>query len=63
MKKNNLFWIGYSDLMTSMFFVMLVLFVLSIGFLQDKMLENTRIIAENKTLIDSLKVAQTGLIK
>ncbi len=63
MKKNNIFWIGYSDLMTSLFFIMLVLFVLSVGFLQDKMSENTRIITENKKLIDSLKVAQTGLIK
>lgn len=36
MKKDNLFWIGYSDLMTSMFFVMLVLFVTAIGFLQKR---------------------------
>jgi len=34
MKKSNIFWIGYSDLMTSLFFVMLVLFVVTIGFLQ-----------------------------
>lgn len=26
MKKDNIFWVGYSDLMTSLFFVMLVLF-------------------------------------
>jgi len=34
MKKDNIFWIGYSDLMTSLFFVMLVLFVVTIGYLQ-----------------------------
>ena len=34
MKKNNIFWIGYSDLMTSLFFIMLVLFVVTIGYLQ-----------------------------
>lgn len=29
MKKSSLFWVGYSDLMTSLFFVMLVLYVVS----------------------------------
>ena len=28
-KNNNTFWLGYSDLMTSLFFIMLVLFVLA----------------------------------
>lgn len=36
MKKNNIFWIGYSDLMTSLFFIMLVLFVVTIGYLQSE---------------------------
>lgn len=56
MKKNNIFWIGYSDLMTSMFFIMLVLFALSIGYLVIK-------IAENEKLIKNLKEATTGLVK
>lgn len=34
MKKDNIFWISYSDLMTSLFFVMLVLFVVTIGYLK-----------------------------
>jgi len=34
MKKESFFWISYSDLMTSLFFIMLVLFVLTIGYLQ-----------------------------
>jgi outer membrane protein OmpA-like peptidoglycan-associated protein len=35
-KKNNLFWIGYSDLMTSLFFVMLVIAVITIGSLKKE---------------------------
>jgi len=34
MKKNSVFWIGYSDLMTSLFFIMLVLFVVTSAYLQ-----------------------------
>ncbi|MDY0278802.1 MAG: hypothetical protein RBQ97_12035 [Acholeplasma sp.] len=56
MKKNNIFWIGYSDLMTSLFFIMLVLFVMAIGYLQVKNIENERLIAE-------LKKREIGLIK
>jgi len=56
MKKNNIFWISYSDLMTSLFFIMLVLFVLAIGYLKIKDIENQRLIAE-------LKKSQEGLIK
>ena len=36
-KKESFFWTSYSDLMTSMFFVMLVLFVLAIALLHNKM--------------------------
>jgi hypothetical protein len=55
MKKSSFFWVGYSDLMTSMFFIMLVLFVMTIGYLQVKIKENERLIAE-------LKERQQGLI-
>lgn len=34
MKKNNFFWVSYADLMTSLFFIMMVLFVVTIGYLQ-----------------------------
>ena len=34
MKSSNFFWVSFSDLMTSLFFVMMVLFVVSIGYLQ-----------------------------
>jgi hypothetical protein len=36
-KKESFFWTSYSDLMTSLFFVMLVLFVLTIALLHKKM--------------------------
>jgi hypothetical protein len=35
MKKSNIFWIGYSDLLTTLFFVMLVLFVVTVGYLRN----------------------------
>jgi len=35
-RKNNLFWLSYSDLMTNLFFVMLVLFVLVFSIMQHK---------------------------
>lgn len=38
-KKESYFWASYSDLMTSLFFVMLVLFVLTIAILHKKMVE------------------------
>lgn len=53
MKKDNVFWIGYSDLMTSLFFVMLVLFVTSLGYLKvriDDSIDSEDLI----TTIDSL---------
>lgn len=56
MKKSSIFWISYSDLMTSLFFIILVLFVLSMGYLNLKNIENEKLIAE-------LKKNQSGLIK
>jgi hypothetical protein len=56
MKQTNFFWIGYSDLMTSLFFIMMVLFVVTIGYLQVKIKENEKLILE-------LKKKQIGLIK
>ena len=38
-KKESFFWTSYSDLMTSLFFVMLVLFILVIVLLHNKMRE------------------------
>jgi hypothetical protein len=41
-KKESFFWTSYSDLMTSLFFVMLVLFILTIALLHKKMVEIDR---------------------
>lgn len=41
-KPESFFWTSYSDLMTSMFFVMLVLFILTIALLQNKMIQTEK---------------------
>lgn len=51
MKKDNIFWIGYSDLMTSLFFVMLVLFVVSVGYLKIQQKELVITIEKQKKLL------------
>ena len=57
-KPESFFWTSYSDLMTSMFFVMLVLFVLTVALLQKKMGE---IIVMNNEL--ELKIAKVEEIE
>ena len=52
-KKDNFFWIGYSDLMTSLFFIMMVLFVVTIGYLRHEQ-EGLRI--ENEQLKKIVKI-------
>jgi len=49
-KKESFFWTSYSDLMTSLFFVMLVLFVLVIVLLHKKMadIEKERVASEEQ---------------
>lgn len=49
-KKESFFWTSYSDLMTSLFFVMLVLFVLTIALLHRKIMdiEGERIATEKQ---------------
>lgn len=57
MKKDNIFWISYSDLMTSLFFVMLVLFVVTIGYLKynlDTTEEQLKKIQELQTAVQKL---------
>lgn len=62
-KKESFFWTSYSDLMTSLFFVMLVLFVLVIVLLhnkiseQDVKLEEYRKIDEIKKSINNIDTA------
>ena len=52
MKKSNFFWVGFADLMTSLFFIMLVLFIVTVVVLENKMKENVEIINNNKNIIE-----------
>lgn len=54
-KKESYFWTSYSDLMTSMFFVMLVLFVLTISLLHSKMVATERQLENIKRLQQSIE--------
>ncbi len=63
MKKDRVFWIGYSDLMTNMFFIMLVLFILAERENKEK---QERLIKEketNEVLINQLEEQKKGLIQ
>jgi hypothetical protein len=53
-KKQDFFWLSYSDLMTSLFFVMLVLFILVFS-MQNKLIDDL------KDSNDTLKVAKEEL--
>jgi len=55
-KKESFFWTSYSDLMTSLFFVMLVLFVLTVVMLNREALLTSKIKIEYAILKDSLKI-------
>ncbi|MBG7613171.1 flagellar motor protein MotB [Polaribacter sp. BAL334] len=46
MKKSGFFWVSYADLMTSLFFIMLVLYVISFAILQTK--QNTLEVQANQ---------------
>jgi hypothetical protein len=54
-KKESFFWTSYSDLMTSLFFVMLVLFVLTVALLHKKIVEINNIAVESQEQIDKIK--------
>lgn len=54
-KKESFFWTSYSDLMTSLFFVMLVLFILAISIQHGQL---TNVIEENQHLTELLNKGQ-----
>lgn len=58
-KKESFFWTSYSDLMTSLFFVMLFLFVLTIALLHNKMVE----LEHEKTKVEGEKAATEAQLK
>ena len=53
-KKESFFWTSYSDLMTSLFFVMLVLFVLVVVLLHNKMVDIRRERDETKMKLEQI---------
>lgn len=55
MKKSSFFWVGFADLMTSLFFIMLVLFIVTVAILENKMIENVQIINKNVEIINNSK--------
>lgn len=54
-KKNNSFWLSYSDLMTSLFFVMLILFLSTAIKLSNQIKANESIIEGQSVEINKLK--------
>jgi hypothetical protein len=62
-KPDNNFWPSYSDLMTSLFFIMLVLFVLSFGLFHKKTSELRTNNIKLHQATDSLKTTYNKLLK
>lgn len=60
MKKSNFFWVGYSDLMTSLFFIMLVLYVVSFAILKSKQ-GDLQAAADQLKKIENIQLALEGL--
>ncbi len=59
-KKTNFFWASYSDLMTSLFFIMLVLFVLAIGILKKQAKASEDAIAKINQVVTALQALDTN---
>ena len=62
-KKNDFFWVSFSDLMTTMFFVMLVLFVLTVVYLKLEQAKTVAKVEDCKKILqleEQFKPLQTG---
>jgi|TARA_B110000090_G_scaffold200742_1_gene242026 hypothetical protein len=60
MKKSGFFWVSYADLMTSLFFVMLVLYVISFTILKSKQSE-LQAAADQLKKLEDIQLALEGL--
>lgn len=60
-KKESFFWTSYSDLMTSMFFVMLVLFVLAIALLHHKVVEIIDIMVTTTDQLETIRRLEASI--
>jgi outer membrane protein OmpA-like peptidoglycan-associated protein len=54
-KKESFFWISYSDLMTSVFFIMLVLFILNFSLLNNRMMLTQTQVKKIKEIEEAIK--------
>jgi outer membrane protein OmpA-like peptidoglycan-associated protein len=60
MKNNKLFWISYSDIMTALFFIMLILFVVSAVFFQNQ-LKRVEVLEEEREQIEAIQESLASL--
>lgn len=60
-KRESFFWTSYSDLMTSLFFVMLVLFVLTIALLHRKMVDIEKERKATQAQLDKIKEIEESI--
>lgn len=63
MKKSSFFWVSFSDLMISLFFIMLVLFAVSTPLLFSSIKTNEGLIKENDNLKNELSTLSKDVIK
>lgn len=61
MRKKTFFWASYADLMSSLFFIMLVLFVLTIVMLQKQMIEIEEMRKATEAEINKIKEIQNAI--
>ena len=59
-KKESFFWTSYSDLMTSLFFVMLILFIVTICVLHNRMVVTKGKLEAIEKIINSTKDLKTS---
>lgn len=61
MNRKSFFWASYADLMTSLFFIMLVLFVLTVVLLEKKADELERIVKATQEQLNKIKEIEEGI--
>lgn len=62
MKKSGFFWVGYADLMTSLFFIMLVLYVISFALFKKQLKDVENGKEELKVIINKLEKTKKLLL-
>jgi len=62
MKKSGFFWVGYADLMTSLFFIMLILYVVSFALFKEQLKDVEKGKEELKITINKLEETKKLLL-